>query len=128
MRKGSIMATILILLQVFVALGIYNVWIIRARKATAFRGGDAKTISEEFKNYGLPSVFVPIVGGLKLLAATCLIAGIWFPELVKPSAGLIAFLMLGAVAMHIKVKDPIFKALPAAGMLVLNILIIAGHL
>lgn len=122
------MATILILLQVFVALGIYNVWIVRARKATAFRGGDAETIGEEFKNYGLPSVFVPIVGGLKLLAATCLIAGIWFPELVKPSAGLIAFLMLGAVAMHIKVKDPIFKALPAAGMLVLNLLIIVGHL
>lgn len=128
MRKGSIMATIRILLQVFVALGIYNVWLIRARKATAFRGGDAKTIGEEFKNYGLPSVFVPIVGGLKLLAATCLIAGIWFPELVIPSAGLIAFLMLGAVAMHIKVKDPIFKALPAAGMLILNLLIIAGHL
>ena len=122
------MATIRILLQVFVALGIYNVWLIRARKATAFRGGDAKTIGEEFKNYGLPSVFVPIVGGLKLLAATCLIAGIWFPELVIPSAGLIAFLMLGAVAMHIKVKDPIFKALPAAGMLILNLLIIAGHL
>ncbi len=122
------MSPILILLQVFVALGIYNVWIIRARKATSYRGGDAKTIVEEFKNYGLPSVFVPIVGGLKLLAATCLIAGIWFPELVIPSAGLITFLMLGAVAMHIKVKDPIFKALPAAGMLLLNLIIIAGHL
>jgi hypothetical protein len=122
------MSTILILLQVFVALGIYNVWLVRARKATSYRGGDAKTIAEEFKNYGLPSIFVPIIGGLKLLAATGLIAGIWFPELVIPSAGLIAFLMLGAVAMHIKVKDPIFKALPAAGMLVLNLLIIAGNL
>jgi len=121
------MSTLIVLLQVFVALGIYNVWLLRARKATSYRGGDAKTIFEEFKNYGLPLIFVPIVGGLKLLAATALIAGIWFTPLVLPSAGLIAFLMLGAVSMHIKVRDPFFKAMPATGMLMLCIFIIAGH-
>jgi hypothetical protein len=30
-----------------------------------------------------------------------------------------AMLMLGAVSMHVRVKDPLKKALPALGMLVL---------
>jgi hypothetical protein len=122
------MATALIVLQIFVAFGIYNVWIIRARKATSYRGGDAKTIAEEFKHYGLPAILVPIVGGLKLLAATALIAAVWFPELAIPAAGLIAFLMMAAIAMHLKVDDAITKSIPATAMLILNILIIAGHL
>ena len=67
-----------------------------------------------------------VVGFLKLLFAACLIAGIWFPALTRPAAIGIAILMLGAVAMHIKVKDPLKKSLPALTMLVLSVFVAAG--
>jgi hypothetical protein len=35
---------------------------------------------------------------------------------------LLAVLMLGALSMHIKVKDPLRKSLPALGMLALTLL------
>ena len=37
-----------IILQVFVGLGILNVWLIRANWSTGYRGGDAKNLKEEF--------------------------------------------------------------------------------
>jgi hypothetical protein len=38
----------------------------------------------------------------------------WVPMLVQPAAIGIAILMLGAVAMHVKVKDPANKSWPAS--------------
>jgi len=116
--------SLIIALQIVVALGIFNVWLIRGRKATAYRGGNAKTIFEEFQTYGLPSFFVYIVGGLKLLAACGLIAGVWLTQLVFPSSLVIAILMVGALSMHLKVGDPIMKSLPAAAMLLMSSLIV----
>jgi hypothetical protein len=80
-------------------------------------------MSEEFAAYGLPTWSVPAVGFFKLACAAALIAGIWVPVLVRPAAIGLAILMLGAVAMHIKVKDPAKKALPAFCMLVLCLVV-----
>jgi len=111
------------ILQVVVALGLLNVWLLRANKSTAYRGGDAKTIKEEFAVYGLPSWFCTLIGVLKVTSAIMLILGFWFPALVLPSVLLILILMCGAVVMHAKVKDPIKKTIPAALMLLMSLMI-----
>jgi uncharacterized membrane protein YphA (DoxX/SURF4 family) len=108
-----------IAIQLIVALGILNVWLVRYRKSTAWRGGEAKNLKEEFEVYGLPGWFMGLVGFLKILFATLLIVGIWVPTLTKPAAVGMAVLMLGAVSMHFKVKDPVKKALPAFSLFVL---------
>jgi uncharacterized membrane protein YphA (DoxX/SURF4 family) len=120
------MKTALLVGQVLVALGIFNVWIVRFGKATSFRGGDARSLKEEFRVYDLPDWSVWVIGSLKLLCATALVAGIWFPSLTRPASAGLAILMLGAVAMHVKVKDPLQKSLPALGMLALCLLIAIG--
>jgi hypothetical protein len=110
-------------IQVVVALGIYNVWLVRFRKSTSWRGGTAQNLREEFEVYGLPGWFMGVVGFLKLLCATLLIAGVWYPALTRPAAVGLAVLMAGAVAMHFKVKDPLMRSLPAFTMLVLSVAI-----
>lgn len=110
-------------LQIVVALGIFNVWILRFGKSTGWRGGSASSMKEEFAVYGLPTWFMGVVGALKLLFAAMLIAGIWLEPLVLPAAIGLGVLMLGAIAMHVRVKDPAKKSVPAFTMLVLCILV-----
>ena len=117
------MNTIAIIIQIIIALGIFNVWILRFDKPTEWRGGTAKNMKEEFEVYGLPPQFMKFVGFLKILFAISLIVGIWVPTLTKPAAIGMAVLMLGAIAMHFKVKDPINKSLPAFTMLVLSLIV-----
>jgi uncharacterized membrane protein YphA (DoxX/SURF4 family) len=79
--------------------------------------GDAKNMKEEFAVYGLPAWSVGVVGFLKILLAALLIAGIWLPAVTKPAAIGMAVLMLGAVSMHIKVKDPLQRSLVLVAVL-----------
>ena len=44
---------------------------------------------------------------------------------VQVAAGLVAALMVGALAMHLKVGDPLMKSLPAALMLAMSAAIVA---
>lgn len=107
--------------SVIVALGIFNVWIVRYGKATAWRGGAARNMREEFAAYGLPRWFMITIGCLKVALAGALIAAIWMPGLAPLAGGGIAFLMFGALLMHAKVRDPLAKSLPAAAMLALSL-------
>jgi hypothetical protein len=66
------------------------------------------------------------VGVLKVSSALCLVAGIWVQFLVMPAAALIAVLMLGAIAMHLKVHDPAIKSLPAGAVLALTAFVLAN--
>ncbi len=111
------MQDLLPVLQVLIALGIVNVWILRFGRPSAWRGGAASNMKEEFAAYGLPAWSVAVIGALKLLCALALVAGIWIPALVEPAAALLAALMLGAVFMHVKVTDPPRRSLPAFLML-----------
>jgi uncharacterized membrane protein YphA (DoxX/SURF4 family) len=121
------MDMLVLIIQVVIALGIYNVWLVRFGKSTSWRGGNAQNLREEFAVYGLPSWFVWVVGFLKLLCATLLIVGLWVPAVTKPAAVGMALLMLGAVTMHFKVSDPPKRALPAFTMLVLSVIVaVAG--
>jgi hypothetical protein len=100
-------------LQCIVAISILNVWLIQNKKPTQWRGGNATTIIEEFKVYGLPVWMCYVVGTLKVILALGLLAAIWYPELRVPSALGLAFLLLVSIAMHIKIKDPLKKSFPA---------------
>ncbi|MFN0126716.1 MAG: DoxX family protein [Verrucomicrobiales bacterium] len=107
----------LIALQLIVGLGILNVWLFRARKATPYRGRDSKSLREEFAAYGLPFWFMCVIGVLKVGLALALIAAIWVHSLAQPAAIGLGVLMLGAFVMHLKVKDPVQKALPSVAVL-----------
>jgi uncharacterized membrane protein YphA (DoxX/SURF4 family) len=120
------MGPILIVCQVAAALGLLNVWLLRSNRATSYRGGGAQSMREEFAAYGLPAWCVAVVGGLKVGAAVALLAGIWYPALVRPAAAVVGVLMLGALAMHRKVRDPLKKYLPAAVMLALSVALLLG--
>lgn len=119
------MNTIVLILQIVIAVGILNVWLLRFGSTSPWRGGNSTNMKEEFAVYGLPPWSVFAIGALKVLCAIGLLAGIWIPEIVNPSAGGLAILMLGAVIMHVKVGDPPKKSLPAFTLLVLCILVIA---
>lgn len=105
--------------QVLVALGLLNVWLLRFNQSTPYRGAGARSMPQEFAAYGLPPWSTYLVGALKIGAAVCLIAGLWMPVLVLPAALLVSILMLGALAMHLKVHDPWKKSTPALSILIL---------
>jgi hypothetical protein len=111
-------------IQVVVAAGILNVWILRYGKATPYRGGRAKNLREEFATYGLPFWFMCVVGVLKVGLAFALIAAIWIQGVAHPAAIALGFLMAGALAMHFKVRDSLVKSMPAAIVLTLCGLIV----
>jgi hypothetical protein len=113
----DLMATVL---QLVVGLGLLNVWIVRSRSATAYRGGAATSLREEFAVYGLPVAVFFTVGVLKVGSALVLIAGVWLDVPVQVAAGVVAALMVGALAMHVKVGDPVKKAVPATLMLAMS--------
>ena len=99
-------------------------WLVRAGTSTAYRGGSAQSLREEFGAYGLPDWTFSVVGLLKLTSAVLLIAGIWIPALIMPPAAIVAVLMIGALAMHVKVQDPLIKSLPAFLLLVMSVAIL----
>lgn len=115
------MRAFVILSQLVVGLGVLNVWLVRRYTASDWRGGTARTLKEEFDAYGLGGWFMGLIGFLKILLATLLIAGVWFPPVTRPAAIGIALLMVGAVAMHMKVGDPLKRSLPAFSVLMLSL-------
>ncbi|MBT8285509.1 MAG: DoxX family protein [Flavobacteriaceae bacterium] len=111
-------------LQGIVGLSILNVWLIQYNKPTRWRGGDAKTILEEFKVYGLPAWFCYVVGTLKVILAIMLLAAIWYPELKLAAASGLALLLAGSISMHFRINDPIIKSFPASLFLAMCLIII----
>ena len=115
---------ILSVFQAVISLSVLRVWLLNFNKPTKWRAGNAISMREEFEVYGLPDWTLYMVGFLKVAFSVGLLAGIWLPELVVTSAAGIAFFMFFAILMHIRVKDPIVKSIPAITFLTLSILII----
>ena len=61
------------------------------------------------------------------MAALALLLGLKFKQTVRPAATLIGVLMLGAIAMHFKVADPLMKSVPAIVMLTMSLGILGLH-
>lgn len=114
---------IIIALQIIVGISILNVWLIQYNKATKWRGGNAKTLLEEFRAYGLSKQMCYIVGIFKVTLAVLLLCAIWFPVLKQPAALGLAVLLSGSVVMHFKINDPLIKSFPATLFLTLCLII-----
>ena len=121
------METLVQICQIVVGCGLLNVWLLRFNKATAYRGGKASSMLEEFAAYGLPAWSCYLVGFLKVASAFALLAGLLYPVLILPAASIVAALMAGAIVMHLKVADPFKKSLPAISLLALSLLMMVGR-
>lgn len=98
--------------QLVIALSVGYVWVFRF-----------DNIVKEFKQYGLSDLTRTIVGASKIVLATLLITGIWFPTLVFIPTLLMAFLMVCAQYFHFKVKNPISKHLPSLFLLAASLFV-----
>ena len=106
---------------------VFYVWLLNMNNTSPYRGGAAVSLKEEFLAYGLSESIFYLIGGIKLLAALALFFGLRFKRIVVPSTQIIAVLMIGAIAMHLKVADPLLKSLPAIGMLSMCLIILRLH-
>tara|TARA_B100000927_G_scaffold286710_1_gene278593 strand:+ start:42 stop:410 length:369 start_codon:yes stop_codon:yes gene_type:complete len=115
--------TLIMILQLVIAIGLINVWIFRLNRATEYRGGEAKNMKEEFITYGLPVWIMYLVGFTKVAIAIMLVISFWVEQLLFYNLVLLALLMVAALLMHFKVKDPIKKSYPALSILFMIALI-----
>lgn len=106
------MNTYFIIAQLVIALSVGYVWIFRF-----------DNIVKEFKQYGLSDLTRNSVGASKIVLATLLITGIWYPKLVFIPALLMAFLMICAQFFHFKAKNPWFKHIPSLFLLTLSLFV-----
>ena len=116
--------TLVMTLQIVIAVVIFAVWIFRPNLDTNYRAGNAKNIVEEFAVYGLPKWSVYVVGATKLTLALALIVGIWYTQLAQYAVMGMGILMTGALICHLKTRDdPLSRATPASIMLVMCFLV-----
>ena len=113
--------------QAFIAIAMFDVWLFRYDRPQRARGGDAQTMAEEFRVYGLPDWFRNVVRVLKLAAGTLMVVGIWSPQAALVAGMALVILMGGAILMHIKVRDPLYKSIPATTFFVLSGLVMLDH-
>lgn len=102
------------------ALWILDVWFVRFGKDTGYRGGDAANMKEEFAVYGMSENTMYAVGAAKVGLASLILAGLRFPKLTRPASAGLAAMMAGAIGMHVKVGDPVKRALPAISVFTLS--------
>ena len=121
------MTTLAIACQILIALGIYNVWLLRRDRPTAYRPDGAQNIEEEFARYGLPGWAWIAVGAAKVTLATALLIAIAVPGLAPWAGGLMALFMLSAVVAHVRVSDPLMKSVPALLMLLLSTIVVVAY-
>ena len=92
---------IIYVFQAVIGLSVLRVWLININKPSKWRGGNALSMKEEFKVYGLPDWFLYMVGFLKVTFSLGLIVGFWIPDTIVPSALGIAFFTL-FLSIHLK--------------------------
>lgn len=114
----------IILLKIIVAVSLLNVWLNQFNKSTKWRGGNAQNMIEEFRVYGLSKKMCYAVGFLKVSFSLLLLASLYFNNLGDYAAAGLALLLAGSIAMHIRIKDPLIKSLPAAIFLAMCLLIV----
>ena len=122
-QNHKFMTILIIILKLIVSVSLLNVWLLQFNKSTKWRGGDASSMLQEFKAYGLSKNSCYLIGFLKITLSVLLIISIWVPFLENISALGLAFLLTGSILMHFKIKDPLYKSFPAALFLILCLII-----
>ena len=107
--------TIFFICKVLLSVSLFYVWVVRY-----------ENIKKEFIEYKLPSWLRDLVGILKLSFSIMILSTdrnlIWIG-----SMGII-FLMIGALATHLRVKNPIQKMIPAISLSIICAMIIYYNL
>jgi uncharacterized membrane protein YphA (DoxX/SURF4 family) len=105
------------ILQIITASSVFFVWVVRY-----------DNIIEEFVYYKLPTWLRDLVGILKVSFGIMLLMGIYDEKFKIIGAGGLSLLMIAALLTHVKVKNPIYKALPAVTLLSFSAIIIFSSL
>ena len=114
----------LLLVKTIIFIGIMNVWFVRSKTKTNWRGGNSLTLKDEFHFYALPDWTFYFVGGTKIFSALFIFLSIWIEEVPQEIFAIIlSLLMIFAILMHLKVGDKPIKSLPAFLMLLCSVII-----
>ena len=81
----------------------------------------------EFERYHLAR-FRSLTGMLQVAGSLGLLAGYFYRPLLLLSAGGLAAMMLLGVLVRLRIRDPLFAAIPAFAFFALNLFIIAAAL
>tara|TARA_B100001564_G_C20489173_1_gene600796 strand:- start:305 stop:715 length:411 start_codon:yes stop_codon:yes gene_type:complete len=111
-----------------ISIIVLNVWLFRPKVhelfGFSFRGGDAKSLLEEFAVYGISSEIFYLVGFLKVTTALMLLAGLRYSWMKLPASILMALFMTAAFYMHYIVDDEILKFIPSGILLSLSLILV----
>ena len=107
--------TLIELIKIIIGVTLVFVWLIRY-----------DNIIEEFKTYRLPEWLRDLTGVTKLVSAVLIQSS--DQVLVLVGATSLIFLMIAALGVHIRIKNPIIKMGPALIMLGLNLFLITNLL
>ena len=105
------------ILQIITASSVFFVWVVRY-----------DNIIEEFVYYKLPTWLRDLVGILKVSFGIMLLMGVYDEKFKIIGAGGLSLLMIAALLTHVKVKNPIYKAIPAVTLLSFSVIIILSSL
>lgn len=105
----------LTLMQTFVAMSVIYVWVVRYQ-----------AVLNDFATFQLPDWLRDLTGASKLTGAVLLL-GVG-DGLAVVGAGIIAFFMVSAVAMHLRAKNPARKMMPSFGLGAMSLFIVWQHL
>ncbi len=83
----------------------------------------SRAMVAEFERYHL-APYRALIGALELAAGAGLLAGLRFRPLLLLSAAGLACMMLGAIVVRLRVRDPLVSAIPAVLLLCLNLFIL----
>jgi hypothetical protein len=95
--------TVITLLQAFVATSVIYVWVVRY-----------PAVLNDFTSFKLPDWIRDVTGASKLTASVLLLG--FGDGLEGIGAGIIVFFMAAALVMHLRIKNPLSKMLPALGL------------
>lgn len=82
-----------------------------------------KRMVAEFERYRAARIRV-LTGALQLAASIGLVVGLSYAPLLVLSATGLAVMMLAALAVRVRIRDPLYAALPALAYLLLNVFIV----
>ena len=105
------------MLQLIIGVSIMIIWIARTTTASAYRVGDAQTLSQEFTEAGFTEGVYQVMRILKPIFAFLLVIGIVYEPFFIPCMTFTTLAMIGAVYAHVKVRDNIKKMIPAITLL-----------
>lgn len=85
---------------------------------------------ERVQHWRLPTWMLPVIGAVEVCGAGLLLAGAATQAegLAAAGAVLVVATMLGAILTHVRIADPLRKALPAVVLGGLALVVLAGQL